>query len=98
MEKVLQKEQSLSGTFIQYNTNITKFNVQQVPVLQHTHDNYLKKLKKTGSVLFEGYFDNDDGGIMIMEGKVADQVITLDPTIQSGFMNDIITEVKIYKH
>lgn len=84
--KVAEAGIPLPGTFIQYNTHITKFNVQQVPQLQNMHYNYLKQLKNIGSVLLEGHFNNDDGGFMLVEGKIEDEVINSDPTIQSGFI------------
>lgn len=92
--KVARDNIPLMGTFIQYNTNITKFNVQQVPVLQSTHYSYLKQLKNIGSVLLEGHFNNDDGGLMLMEGEVDNEVVFLDPTIQSGFMSPEIHNAK----
>ena len=84
--KIAKDHQTLSATFVQYNTVITKFNVQQVPQLQYSHYNYLKQLKNIGSVLFEGNYDNDDGGILLIEGSIEAEVINADPTIRSGFI------------
>lgn len=75
-----------TSTFIQYNTYITKFNVQRVPELQNAHYNYLKQLKNVGSVLLEGHFNNDDGGLLLIQGTIGSEVVNADPTIRSGFI------------
>ena len=93
--KVAKERTPLLGTFVQYNTDITKFNVQYVPELQNAHYNYIKQLKAIGSVLLEGNFDNDDGGMMLIEGKIEDEVIFSDPTIQSGFISPEIFDVSL---
>jgi len=93
--KIAKDHQTLSATFVQYNTVITKFNVQQVPQLQYSHYNYLKQLKNIGSVLFEGNYDNDDGGILLIEGSIEAEVINADPTIRSGFIIPDIQKAKL---
>ena len=60
--------------------------MQHVPQLQSAHYNYLKQLKNIGSVLVEGHFNNDDGGLLLVEGSIDDDVINSDPTIMSGFI------------
>lgn len=90
--KILEKGINASGTFVQYNTQITKFNVQQAPQLQNIHYNYLKQLKNIGSVLLEGHFNNDDGGLVLFEGKIENEVIYADPSVRSGFIIPEIIE------
>ena len=90
--EIMKNNNSLTGTFIQYNTHITKFNVRQLPQLQNSHYDYLKQLKKIGSVLLEGHFNNDDGGLLLIEGTIQKDVINSDPTIQSGLIIPEIIE------
>lgn len=80
-------------TFIRYNTFITKFNVRQAPVLFQQHDVHLKKLAGTGNVLLEGYFENSDGGIMIMQGHVEHEVLTADPSVKNGIIQPEVTHI-----
>jgi len=82
-------------TFIRYNTHITKFNVRDSPDLFRRHDVYLREIEKTGNVLCEGVFDNDDGGIMIMTGEVDPVVITADPTVTNGIIEPIIKRIQV---
>lgn len=81
-----EEVQFATYTFIRYNTYITKFNVQQAPLLLRQHDVYLKQIIQTGNVLLEGFFDNSDGGIMIMSGEVEDDVLLQDPSVKNGLV------------
>ncbi|MEQ8304224.1 MAG: YciI family protein [Cyclobacteriaceae bacterium] len=69
-------------TFIRYITTITKFNVHQADVTFDTHDEYLRKITKTGNVVTEGIFANRDGGILIMKGSVDKELIESDPSMK----------------
>ena len=82
-----------SLTFIRYNTHITKFNVREAPTLFRDHDEYLSKLSKTGNVICEGLFSDDDGGIMIMKGEVDPAVIMADPAVANGIIEPIIKKM-----
>lgn len=84
--QVEEEMQFATYTFIRYNTYITKFNVQQAPLLLRQHDVYLKQIIETGNVLIEGFFDNSDGGIMIMSGEVEDDVLLQDPSVKNGLV------------
>lgn len=79
--------------FVRYSSHITKFNVQHVPQLLKMHDDYLKKISTTGNVLVEGVFSNSDGGFMIIQGDLAQEVIMNDPTYQAGFTIPEINDV-----
>ena len=73
-------------TFIKYNSHITKFNVQDAPELFRFHDQHIKGISKVGQVLLEGFFDNDDGGFMLMRGTVDKEVIWTDPAVVNGII------------
>lgn len=68
-------------TFIRYISTITKFNVQKAGETFKKHDDYLKKIVKTGNVITEGIFPNRDGGILIMKGEVDNALIEADPSM-----------------
>ncbi len=78
-------------TFVKYESNITKFNVQDASKLFRLHDEHINKIAKTGNIVLEGFFDNDDGGFMLMRGTVDPQVILTDPAVVNG-----IIEPKVY--
>jgi len=69
-------------TFIRYITTITKFNVHTAGVTFNTHDEYLKRIARTGNVITEGIFANRDGGILIMKGDVDEALIESDPAMK----------------
>ena len=77
--------------FVRYIPHITKFNVQQAPQLFLAHDDYIKIINRKSSVLMEGIFDNDDGGIIIFNEPVEKDLIMEDPTVLEGM---IIPEFK----
>ena len=72
--------------FVRYTSNITKFNVQQGPKTFKAHDDYLKQIISTGNVITEGIFDNDDGGILVMDGDLNKEVIMNDPAVKEQFL------------
>ncbi|MTI21489.1 hypothetical protein E1176_10710 [Fulvivirga sp. RKSG066] len=78
-------------TFVRYNTLITKFNVQQAPILFKQHDDYIDQIVAAGNVVSEGVFSNSDGGVLILNGEVEPQVIMNDPSVQNGI---IVPEIK----
>lgn len=86
-----QEASMLQKQFVRYVPHITKFNVQRAPQLFLAHDDYLKIISKNASVLMEGIFDNDDGGIIIFDTPVEEDLIMEDPTVIEGM---IIPEIK----
>lgn len=80
-------------TFVRYNTNISKFNVRDAPELFQQHDDYIQQIVKTGNVISEGVFANNDGGILIVNGTIEAEVIMNDPTVNNGIIEPIIKRV-----
>jgi uncharacterized protein YciI len=74
-------------TFIRYISTITKFNVQKAGETFKKHDDYLKKIVKTGNVITEGIFPNRDGGILIMKGEVDSALIEADPSMADALFS-----------
>lgn len=77
--------------FVRFVPHITKFNVQQSPQLFLEHDNYIDKISARSEVLFEGIFSNDDGGIMVFDNPVDEELFLKDPTAVEGM---ILPEVR----
>jgi uncharacterized protein YciI len=73
-------------SFVRYVPNIAKFNVQDAPELFGKHDDYLKTIKKTGNVIAEGTFGENEGGILIMKGEIQAEVIENDPAVREGLL------------
>lgn len=91
--KVNEDVKMVFYTFIRYQTHITKFNVQQAPEWFLKHDQYLNNITKTGNVISEGVFDNDDGSILIMKGEVEPEVIMSDPAVKNGILQPEIKTI-----
>jgi uncharacterized protein YciI len=73
-------------SFVRYIPNIAKFNVQEAPEIFGKHDDYLKEIKKTGNVMAEGTFGENEGGILIMKGDLQPEVIEQDPAVHEGLL------------
>lgn len=82
-------------TFIRFDSHITKFNVRNAPQLFKIHDDHLKKIKNTGNVVLEALFANDDGGVLVLRGKVEQEVIYSDPAVVNGFLSPQIYEMRL---
>lgn len=76
-----ENAEMVTYTFIRYISTITKFNVQKAGETFKKHDDYLKKIVKTGNVVTEGIFPNRDGGILVMKGDVDPTLVEADPSM-----------------
>lgn len=90
-------ESSSSFTFVKYSSHITKFNVQDSPELFRLHDEHIKEISQTGNVFLEGYFNNRDGGFMIMRGTVQNAVILSDKAVENGIIEPEIHSTRLVK-
>jgi uncharacterized protein YciI len=77
--------------FIRFTSVITKFSVHHAAESFKKHEDFVKQLAKTGNVITEGFFANQDGGILIMKGDVESQLIDTDPAVEDGLL---VTEYK----
>jgi uncharacterized protein YciI len=84
-------------SFVRYIPNIAKFNVQEAPEIFGKHDDYLKEIKKTGNVIAEGTFGENEGGILVMKGKVQPEVFETDPAVREGLLELSFKEIYIAK-
>ena len=92
----LQPNENTSLTFIKYSSYITKFNVQDSPRLFRLHDEHIKEINKTGNILLEGFFDNNDGGILIMKGSLEKEVILSDGAVRNGIIEAEINQTAAF--
>ena len=72
--------------FIRFTAYVAKFNINDIPELMKKHDDYLKEIKKSGNVIAEGIFGENEGGILIMKGDLDRRVIELDPAVREGLL------------
>ncbi|KXK28398.1 MAG: YciI-like protein [Bacteroidetes bacterium OLB12] len=72
--------------FVRYIPNIAKFNIQDAPRTFKKHDDYLKEIIKTGNVVTEASFGDEEGGILIMKGDLDKAVIESDPAVREGLL------------
>jgi uncharacterized protein YciI len=81
-------------SFVRFNAVVSKFNAATYPAIIKKHNDYLKEIGKTGNVIAEGIFGENDGGILIMKGEVSKELFESDPGVQEGLI-DIETK-KLY--
>jgi len=72
--------------FVRYIPHIAKFNIQDAPRTFKKHDDYLKEIIKTGNVVTEASFGDEEGGILIMKGDLDKAVIESDPAVREGLL------------
>ena len=80
---VSEPYQMVNYEFVRYTIKFTKYNVKEAAESVRQHDDYLKKIEKTGNVVAEGKF-GDDGGILVLKGELQKEVIEADPSIADG--------------
>jgi uncharacterized protein YciI len=81
-------------SFVRFNAVVSKFNAATYPTIIKQHNDYLKEIGKTGNVIIEGIFGENDGGILIMKGEVSTELFETDPGVKEGLI-DIQTK-KLY--
>ena len=72
--------------FIRFNANRTKSTAREYPQLFYLHDNFLKEIGKKANVVTEGIFGEFDGGILIINGEISNELLESDPAIQEGLL------------
>lgn len=83
--------------FIRFIPNIAKFNIQDAPRTLRKHDDYLKEIVKTGNVVTEATFGDDEGGILVLKGDLDQTVIETDPAVREGLLQFEIKKLWIAK-
>lgn len=71
--------------FVRYKVDITKSTVNSASIF-FSHDEHLKSLKATISVVAEGTFGDRDGGVLILKEDPPLQLLESDPAVQQGML------------
>jgi len=83
--------QMVTYQFVRYVPNVTKDNINQQPDLFKKHHDYLKAQRGSASIITEGIFGTTDGGILVVNGELTNEVIENDPAVRQGLL---VAEVK----
>ncbi|MDN5203756.1 YciI family protein [Fulvivirgaceae bacterium BMA10] len=79
--------EALKYNFVRYEFNIYKATVRKLPELLDQHKEHLKSFESSGVIVIEGYFDNNEGEILLCKKDTdLDALIGRDPTVMNGFM------------
>lgn len=84
--KAPEPYQMVTYVFLRYDAIVSKFNASIYPEIMNKHNEYVKQLASGGNVITAGIFGEHDGGIVIMKGEVAQEVIDADPGVQEGLL------------
>lgn len=88
---VSEPYQMVTYQFIRYVPYVTKDNINQQTDLFKKHEDYLKVLSSSASVITEAIFGETEGGIFVVSGEISREVIENDPAVQQGLL---VAEVK----
>jgi uncharacterized protein YciI len=83
--------------FIRYTPNITKYNINQLPLIINKHHDYLNTLRGSAKVVTEAIFGDADGGILVIDGELSKEVIENDPAILEGLLEADVKKLWIAK-
>jgi uncharacterized protein YciI len=88
---VTEPYQMVEYKFIRYTPQVTKDNISQQPDLFRKHHEYLKQLRSSAHVITEATFGESEGGILVVNGDLTNEVIEKDPAVSQGLL---VAEVK----
>ncbi len=71
--------------FIRYKPDVSKAIGNNVESF-NKHDAYLKELAQQGNIVAEGYFGEQQGGILIMKSELPKETIEDDPAVEEGLL------------
>lgn len=83
---VQEPYEMVTYSFIRYDAIVSKFTANNYPEIMKRHNEYLQQLTQTGNVITEAAFGEHDGGILVMQGEVQQDVIEKDPGIVEGLI------------
>ena len=87
----------VSYHFVRYGLTLTKFNVQQASNTLRKHEEHMKSLIKTGNVIAEASFGDEEGSILIMKGDLDQRVVEASPAVQEQLFEIQIKKLWIAK-
>jgi uncharacterized protein YciI len=83
--------QMVTYQFIRYVLYVTKDNIARQTELLKKHQDYLKVLSGSASVITQATFGDAEGGIFVVNGEITKEVIENDPAVEQGLL---VAEVK----
>lgn len=89
--------QMVTYQFIRYTPSVTKDNINQQPDLFKKHNDYLKQLRSHAVVITEADFGVSEGGILVVNGELTNEVIQNDPAVQQGLLTAEVKKLWIAK-
>lgn len=92
--KAKEPYQMVTYVFLRYDAIVSKFNANTYPEIINKHNEYIKELTAGGNVITAGIFGEHDGGVVIMKGEVAQEVIDADPGVQEELLE--VTQKKLW--
>jgi uncharacterized protein YciI len=84
-------------SFIRFDAVVSKFTASTFPEIIRKHNTYLNELERTGNVIMEGIFGENDGGVLVMKGDIKPEVFESDPGVQEGLIDLTIKKLFIAK-
>jgi uncharacterized protein YciI len=82
---------------VRYKAAVSKTTAQDFPEIIRKHDEYLKGIKQKEHVLIEGTFGDHEGGVMIVNGDLPEDLTGQDPGVQEGLIECEIKKLWIAK-
>lgn len=82
----------VSYHFIRYSLTLAKHNVQQASVTLRNHEQFMKDLNKTGNVIAEATFGDNEGSMLIINGELDQRVVESSPAIK-----ELLFEIDVKK-
>lgn len=89
--------QMVTYQFIRYTPGVTKHNQKQQSKLVKKHTDYLTLQRSSTSVVTEATFDKTQGGILIVNGELTNEIIGSDPAVREGLLTTEIKKLWIAK-
>lgn len=87
----------VSYHFIRYGLTLAKHNVQHAPATLLKHEQYMKDLNKTGNVIAEASFGDNEGSILIVKGELDQRVVESSPAVKELLFDIDIKKLWIAK-
>jgi uncharacterized protein YciI len=89
--------QMVNYFFVRFNAIVEKFTAANYPTLIRQHEAYVRDVTDSLSVVSEGVFGPNEGGILIVKDSVASDAFSNDPGVQQGLLDVQVKKLFIAK-
>jgi len=89
--------QMVNYFFVRFNAIVEKFTAANYPTLIRQHEAYVRDVTNSLSVVSEGVFGPNEGGILIVKDSVASDAFSNDPGVQQGLLDVQVKKLFIAK-